>query len=82
MNKRENEIYADIHRNKGMISIDTYLQIHNLLIDDEEKIEKAKKLLEGQLKKIQSIFGRLSPECDLSQQDMESWIKYIYGLGE
>ena len=80
MNKRENEIYEDIYRNKGEMTIENYLRIYQLLKDDDAKIEQAKKLLEGQLKKIQAVFGRLSPEANLEQQDIESWIKYIYGM--
>lgn len=79
MNKRENEIYEDIYRNKGEMTIENYLRIYQLLKDDDEKIEQAKKLLESQLKKIQAIFGRLSPEANLEQQSIVDWIFYIYG---
>lgn len=82
MNKRENEIYEDIYRNKGEMTIENYLRIYQLLKDDDEKIEQAKKLLEGQLKKIQTIFGRLSPEANLEQQSIIDWICYIYGVGK
>lgn len=82
MNKRENEIYEDIYRNKGEMTIENYLRIYQLLKDDDEKIEQAKKLLEGQLKKIQAIFGRLSPEANLEQQSIVDWICYIYGLNK
>lgn len=80
MNKRENEIYEDFYRNKGEMTIENYLRTYQLLKDDDVKIEQAKKLLEGQLKKIQAIFGRLSPEANLEQQDIESWIKYIFNF--
>ena len=80
MNKRENEIYEDLYRNKGEMTIENYLRTYQLLKDDDVKIEQAKKLLEGQLKKIQAIFGRLSPEANLEQQDIVDWICYIYGL--
>ena len=82
MNKRENEIYEDIYRNKGEMTIENYLRIYQLLKDDDAKIEQAKKLLEGQLKKIQAIFGRLSPEANLEQQSIVDWICYIYGLNK
>lgn len=82
MNKRENEIYEDIYRNKGEMTIENYLRIYQLLKDDDAKIEQAKKLLEGQLKKIQAVFGRLSPEANLEQQSIVDWICYIYGLNK
>lgn len=82
MNKRENEIYEDLYRNKGEMTIENYLRTYQLLKDDDEKIEQAKKLLEGQLKKIQAIFGRLSPEANLEQQSIVDWICYIYGLNK
>ena len=79
MNKRENEIYEDLYKNKGKMTVENYLKTCQLLKDDDEKIEQAKKLLENQLKKIQMIFGRLSPEANLEQQSIEDWIFYIYG---
>ena len=82
MNKRENEIYEDLYRNKGQMTIENYLRTYQLLQQDDEKIEQAKKLLESQLKKIQMIFGRLSPEANLEQQSIEDWIFYIYGVGK
>ena len=82
MNKREKEIYADLYKNGGEMTIENYLRTSQLLKDDDEKIEQAKKLLEGQLKKIQMIFDRLSPEANLEQQSIEDWIFYIYGVGK
>ncbi len=78
----EIKIYQELIKNKGEFTEDIYLATYQLLKDDDIKIEKAKKLLEGQLKKIQAIFGRLSPECNLEEQSIVDWICYIYGLNK
>ena len=78
MNDKELELYKKLYENKGIYDEQCYLLSFALMKDDEEKIAKVKKLLEGKiLKQIQVIFDRKSPYGD-GNDSIEDWLKYIY----
>lgn len=78
---KEKKIYDELLKNNGKRTEEFYLMTAELLKDDDEKIDKVKKLLEDRvLKQIQSIFNRLSPECNMDEQSFIDWVCYIYDL--
>ncbi len=77
-NPKEIEIYQKLYKNKMVYDEQIYLLSYELMKDDEEIIEKVKKLLENKvLKQIQHLFNRESPYGD-GQNSIVDWLKYVY----
>lgn len=77
-NPKEIEIYQLLWKNKGIYDEKSYLLSYELMKDDEEIIDKVKKLLENKvLKQIKHLFGRETPYGD-GNGTIVDWLKYIF----